>query len=251
MSALLVAVSLELGDQQPLIVPLASAASFALTAFFARFPTKVPDDLDARSELLNFCADLSVEMSSGLSAESALSRRIQGEAGPLSSIRDLAALRLLSGESATRVMKLLPGDASKVGMMEIFSELVGSGGGDSASALPFLDLWAENLATAIESRRSFEEVSRRAEFLHYLISFTMGFLSASASFMSKLRSPYYTQPGGLSPQLMFVSLFFLNSSTFTICSRRFRFGRPLVKFAIGSLIMTASFVLFSRLLSAF
>jgi len=251
MSFLLSAISLTLAGQPSLVLPLASAVSFALTVLFAKFPARVSDDLGTRSEILGFCTDLSVDMSSGMSAESALSRRLQGQSKLLSPIRDSAALCMLSGGSAGHVLKLLPGGRPRSEMRDIFCELVGSGSGDSVSAGPFLDLWAMNLATAIESRRSFEEISRRAEFLYYLISFSMGFLSASASMMSRLRSPYSAQPMGWSPHLIFMSLFLLNASTFTISSRRFQFGRPLIKFTIGSLVMITSYLLFSGLLSVF
>jgi len=254
-SVLLSAFSLALGGQPSLVLPLVSAASFALTVLFAKFPARIPDDLGTRSELLSFCTDLSVDMSSGMSAESALSRRLQGESQLLSPIRDPVALRMLSGAGANHVLKLLPGETSRTEMRDIFCELVNSGNADSASAGPFLDLWAMNLATAIESRRSFEEISRRAEFLYYLISFTMGFLSASASMMSRLKSPYSLQPMGQpmgwSPHLAFISLFLLNSSTFIISSRRFQFGRPLIRFAIGSLVMITAYLLFNGLLSVF
>lgn len=250
MSVLLSAISLTLGGQPSLVLPLVSVVSLALTVFFAKFPARPSDDLGARSELLDFCTDLSVDMSSGVSAESALSRRLQGESKLLSPVRDSATLCMLSGANASRVLKLLLGGKSATEMKDIFCELVNSGSGDSVSAGPFLDLWAMNLATAIESRRSFEEVSRRAEFMYYLISFTMGFLSASVSMMSRLRSPYSAQPLGWSPHIAFISLFLLDSSIFTISSRRFRFSGPLIRFAVGSLLMIASYLLFSGLLSA-
>ena len=249
MSLLLSICPFILTDFPPTLLPLVSLASFIMTFVFAKFPSEPSQDLNLKSDLLRFCTDLSVDMSSGISAESALSNRVQRRDKFLASLGESVSLLLLSGTSADHILPSLPGEASKGSMKMVFSRMVGSGTADILSAGPFLDMWAENLALAVESKRSFEEISHRAELLHYLISFTMGFLSASTSLVSKLRVPYVTQLDGSSAQLMFVSLFFLKSSMFTISSRKFQFRRPLIKFATGSVLMLISFLSFSGLLS--
>ncbi len=233
----------------PILLPLVSATSFVMTFVFARFPSEPSQDLSLKSDLLRFCTDLSVDMSSGISAESALSKRVQEGDEFLAPVSDSISLLLLSGTGAEHILPSLRGKGSKGSMKTVFSKMVGYGTADILSAGPFLDMWAENLALAVESKRSLEEISHRAEFLHYLISFTMGFLSASTSLVSKLRVPYTTQLDGPTAPLMFVSLFFLKSSIFTISSRKFQFRRPLIKFATGSALMIVSFLSFSRLLS--
>ena len=233
------------------LLPFVSAISFVMTLVFARFPSDTSQDLGLRSDLLRFCTDLSVDMSSGISAESALSKKVQENDRFVSPASDSVSLLLLSGTSAEHILPSLHREKSKQTMKAVFSKMIGSGSADILSAGPFLDLWAENLALAVESRRSFEEISHRAEFLHYLISFAMGFLSASASLVSRLRISYATPSYGLSAPLMLASLFFLNSSMFTVSSRKFQFRRPLLEFGVGSALMLLSYLLFSRLLSAF
>jgi|GEM_PF-2817873 len=234
----------------PPLLPAVSALSFALTFLFARFPRERSQDAQSRSDLLRFYTDISTKMSPGLSAEAILSRKLAEGDPILASVEEPSIIRLMSGESADRVLRSVPRGSFKDDLKNIYLKVVRSGNADVTSIGPLLDLWAENLSLLVESQRYLDQISRRSEFLHYLISFTMGFLAASLPLLSRLRAPYLVEPSAWSPLLMFVNLFFLKSSVFIIGSRKFQFKRPLLKYAVGTLIMLASFLIFTNLFSA-
>jgi len=247
-SSLLCVIMLLFGTCPVMLLPLVSATSLILTYLLARFDGRAPQG-EARSDLLQFFTDLSVEMSSGMSAEAALSKMIQGGNPIVGSAKNQAMVRLMSGGSADDALRSASASESKDDMKDFYLRMMRSGNADIVSATPFLDLWAENLSLVIESRRSFEEISRRAEFLHYLISFTMGFLAASASLMGRLRPTHSTYSTTATPFLMLLSLLFLEASVFTISSRKFQFSKPLLKFAVGTVITMLSFFAFTKLFS--